>query len=505
VKAQKMLDFVTSLTIGLPLILKPSILLFAFLGSLIGLVVGALPGLTSAMAVSVMIPLTYSLSPEQAFALLLPAYAAGTFGGSIGAILLNIPGTGAAIMTAFDGYPMRLRGEAGRAIGIAATSSLIGGLASALFLVAAAPIAAKWAIQLGSHEYFAIAIFGLAIIAYISPSIVKGLTAGAFGLLLATVGNDPAGAFPRFTFDEPALVGGLTFVPVMIGLFGLAEVFWALENKITAQQPVRQEISGTMKSAWEVLKNYPVLIRSTVIGLFVGIMPASGPTIGSVVSYGAEKRIGKNRDKMGDGAPEGIIAAEAANNSGTGGALVPMMALGIPGDAVTAILIGALLIHGLQPGPALFLDQPELVSSMFLLFILGNILFVAIGLIGLKWLLRILETPTKYLIPIILAFCVVGAFAASNSVFDIAVLIIFGVVGYVMRKMRMPVAPMVLGFILGPLIEDNLRRALILDDGSPFGFFTRPFSATLLVIIIIMLISPALSKLLLGRTVKLEE
>lgn len=500
-----MLDFASSLTIGLPLIMNPGILLLAFMGSLIGLVVGALPGLTSAMAISVMIPLTYTLSPEQAFALLLPAYAAGTFGGSIGAILLNIPGTGAAIMTAFDGHPMRLRGEAGRAIGLAATSSLLGGLFSAFVLVAAAPLAARWAIQLGSHEYFAIAIFGLAIIAYISPSIIKGLTAGAFGLLLATVGNDPAGAFPRYTFDQPALVGGLTFVPVMIGLFGLAEVFWALENQIAARKPVRQKITGTVSSAWEVLRNYPVLIRSSILGLIIGIMPASGPTIGSVVSYGAEKRIGRNRDQMGNGAPEGIIAAEAANNSGTGGALVPMMALGIPGDAVTAILIGALLIHGLQPGPALFIQQPELVSSLFLLFILGNILFVAIGLGGLKFLLRVLETPPRYLIPIILAFCVVGAYASSNSVFDVAILIIFGIIGYIMRKASIPVAPLVLGFILGPLIEDNLRRALILDDGNPLGFLTRPLSATIIAIIVIMLLSPALSKLILGRTMKLEE
>lgn len=500
-----MLDFTTSLTIGLPHVLQPSILFFAFVGSLIGLIVGALPGLTSAMAVSVMIPLTFTLSPEQAFALLLPAYAAGTFGGSLGAILLNIPGTGAAIMTAFDGYPMRVRGEAGRAIGLAATSSLIGGLVSALFLVAAAPVAARWAIQLGSHDFFAIAIFGLAIIAYISPSIVKGLMAGAFGLLLATVGNDPAGAFPRFTFGEPALVGGLTFVPVMIGLFGLAEIFWALENNLSAREPVHQKISGTLKSALEVIRKFPVLARSTVLGLFIGVMPASGPTIGSVVAYGTEKRIGKNRAKMGDGAPEGVIAAEAANNSGTGGALVPMMALGIPGDAVTAILIGALLVHGLQPGPALFLQQPELVSTLFLLFILGNILFVVIGLVGLRGLLRVLETPPRYLIPIVLAFCLVGAFAASNSVFDLVILTIFGIAGYVLRKADIPVAPVVLGFILGPLVEDNLRRALILDDGSPFGIFTRPFSATILVITVIMLISPVLSKLLLGRTLKLEE
>ena len=257
------------------------------------------------MAVAIMIPLTYTLSPQQAFALLLPAYAAGTFGGSIGAILLNIPGTGAAIMTTLDGYPMRMRGEAGRAIGLAATSSLFGGLVSAVFLMVAAPVAARWAIRLGAHEYFAVALFGLAVIAYISPSILRGLLAGALGLLVACVGNDPAGAYPRFTFDQPAMVGGLSFVPVMIGLFGLAEVFSAIERRTTTCGPVHQDITGVTKSVWETAKLFPVLVRSTLLGLFIGVMPASGPTIGSVVAYGMEKRIGKHREALGSGAPEG--------------------------------------------------------------------------------------------------------------------------------------------------------------------------------------------------------
>ncbi len=500
-----MLDFTEALTIGLPLVLTPSVLALVFLGSLIGLVVGALPGLTSAMAVAIMIPLTYTLTPQEAFAILLPAYAAGTFGGSIGAILLNIPGTGAAIMTTLDGYPMRLRGEAGRAIGLAAMSSLFGGLVSALFLVAAAPIAARWAIRLGAHEYFAVALFGLAVIAYISPSILKGLLAGALGLLIACVGNDPAGAYPRFTFDQPAMIGGLSFVPVMIGLFGLAEVFSAVERRMTTQEPVRQEITGVIKSFREAATKLTVLIRSTFLGLLIGVMPASGPTIGSVVSYGMEKRVGRNREALGTGAPEGIVASEAANNSGTGGALVPMIALGIPGDAVTAVLIGALLIHGLQPGPALFIERPDLVSSLFIMFILGNILFVIIGLTGLRFILRLLETPQRYLMPVVLAFCIIGAYAAQNSVFDIGVLIVFGVVGYVMRKIALPVAPMVLGFILGPLVEDNLRRALILDDGNPLGFLTRPLSASLLVAIVVLLLSPLLTRWFLGRKMKLEE
>lgn len=500
-----MLGFADALTIGLPLILTPSVMLLVVLGTVIGLVVGALPGLTSTMAVAIMIPLTYSMSPQEAFALLLPAYAAGTFGGSIGAILLNIPGTGAAIMTTFDGYPMRLRGEAGRAIGIAATASLVGGLISAIFLVALAPVAARWALRLGAHEYFAVALFGLGVVAYISPSIIKGLLSGAIGLLIACVGNDPAGAYPRFTLDQPALIGGMTFVPVMIGLFGLAEVFYALEGATATREVVRQRIAGIGKSVLETLRLWPTLIRSTLIGMFIGVMPATGPTIGSVVSYGLEKRIGRNREALGSGAPEGIVAAEGANNGATGSAIVPMIALGIPGDAVTAVMMGALLIHGLKPGPALFIEHPDLVSSLFILFIVGTVLFAILGLLFLRFLLRLLETPPSYLMPIVLVLCVIGAYGASNNVFDIAVLIFFGVVGYAMRKMAMPVAPMVLGFILGPLVEDNLRRALILDDGIPLGFLTRPVSATLIALTVLLLISPVLTRLFTGRAIKLQE
>lgn len=500
-----MLNFYDALTAGLPLVLTPNVLGLVVAGTFIGLVVGALPGLTSTMAVAIMIPLTYAMSPQEAFALLLPAYAAGTFGGSIGAILLNIPGTGAAIMTTLDGYPMRLRGEAGRAIGIAATASLFGGLVSALFLVGFAPVAARWALQLGAHEYFAVALFGLGVIAYISPSILKGLLSGAFGLLIACVGNDPAGAYPRFTFDQPALIGGMTFVPVMIGLFGLAEVFVAIEGSLAAREVVRQRIVGISKSVGETLRLWPTMVRSTLIGLFIGVMPATGPTIGSVVSYGMEKRVGRRRDSLGTGIPEGIIAAEAANNGGTGSAIVPMITLGIPGDAVTAVMMGALLIHGLKPGPTLFLEHPDIVSSLFILFIMGNVLFVVLGLASLRFLLKLLETPPRYLMPIVLAFCVIGAYAASNNEFDVAVLIFFGVVGYVMRKIGIPVAPMVLGFILGPLIEDNLRRALILDDGIPLGFVTRPVSAVLIGLTVLLLVSPLLSRLFSRRTIKFQE
>ena len=372
-----MLDFVDALTIGIPLITSPSVIALVFLGSLIGLVVGALPGLTSAMAVAIMIPLTYTLSPQEAFALLLPAYAAGTFGGSLGAILLNIPGTGAAIMTSLDGHPMCLRGEAGRAIGIAATSSLFGGLVSALFLAVAAPIAARWAIRLGAHEYFAVALFGLAVIAYIKPVLSSRDCWSGRSVysshVSATIPPGPIRASPSI---NAALIGGLTFVPVMIGLFGLAEVFRAIEQKVAARDPVRQQISGVAKSVLETIRMFPVLIRSILLGLFIGRDAGIRPNHRFRGWPMARKSVWVKTVTRWVPVPLKVsLRPRRPTTGGTGGALVPMIALGIPGDAVTAILIGALLIHGLKPGPALFIERPDLVSSLFLLFIMGNIPF----------------------------------------------------------------------------------------------------------------------------------
>jgi len=491
-----MLDSTNALTLGLGLVLQPSVLALAVLGTLLGMVVGALPGLTSVMAIAILLPLTYALSPEQAFALLLPAYAAGTLGGSIAAVLLNIPGTGAAIMTAFDGYPMRLRGEAGRALGLVMLASFLGGMVSALFLALTAPLLARWALQLGTHEYLAVALFGLAVIAFISPSMLKGLFAGGVGLLLATVGTDPQTAYPRFTFERPELVSGLTFVPVMVGLFGVAEILVSVERTRPLSGAVPQRLHGLLPKLAELPRQAGVALRSILIGVGIGVMPAAGPTIASVVAYGLEKRIGRNREQMGKGAPEGLVAAETANNGATGASLVPMIALGIPGDAVTAIMIGALLIHGLKPGPWLMLERPDLVSSLFILFLLGNVLMLAIGFLGLKALVRVVSVPPRLLLPVVLSFCVIGSYATQNSAFDVLLMLLFGLVGYVMRKLDVPVAPLVLGFILGPLVEDYLRRVLVLDDGSVLGVFARPISGVLFSLMLVMLLSPLLQRLL---------
>ncbi|TVQ36387.1 MAG: C4-dicarboxylate ABC transporter permease [Spirochaetaceae bacterium] len=483
------------LELGLPLVLDPSVLLLAVVGTLTGLFVGAMPGLSSVMAMAILIPLTYRMSPQQAFGLLLPAYAAGTFGGAISAILLNIPGTGAAIMTTYDGYPMAQRGQAGYAIGLSCVYSFVGGIASAVFLAAFAPIVAHWAIRLGTREYFAVAVFGLAVISYLSSSLIKGLLGGALGLLLATVGMDVFTGVSRFTFGRAELAGGLEFVPVMIGVFGLGEILHTVDAGTREGAQLPQKIGRMLPELKHVLRCIPTAIRAIVVGMFIGIIPASGPTIGAVASYGLEKRIGKRRDQMGTGVPEGIVASETANNAGTGAAIVPMITLGIPGDAVTAVLLGALMLHNLRPGPALFTQRMDVVASIFILFFLGNILFLVFGLLGAKFFVRVLKTPQRILLPIVAALCFIGAYAARRSVFDVHVLVLFGVFGFLIRKIGITPAPLILGFILGPIVESNLRRGLITTGGSVSAFFARPVSALLLTLTLVLLFSPLLIRL----------
>ncbi len=487
-----MLELSDSLTLGLPLVMNASVLILAVLGSLLGILIGAIPGLSGTMAMAILIPLTYSMNPQQAFSLLLTTYVAACYGGSLGAILLNMPGTGAAIMTTLDGYPMCKRGEAGKAIGICCIFSFFGGFISALFLAFFSPILARWALELGTYEYFAVAILGLAVISYISPDILKGLIAAAFGLWLSSIGTDSISSFPRYIFGKPELMSGLSFIPVMIGLFGIGEILSSIDKGLSRGKYSSQKITGLIPKLSFLLTQVSTAIRSVIIGIFIGIIPASGPTIASVVSYGMEKRIGRKRDIMGTGAPEGLVAAETANNAGTGAAIVPLITLGIPGDAVTAVLLGALLLHGLRPGPALFIDKPDVVSSFFILLLLGNFLFLIFGLLGSRFFVLALRVPQHILFPIVVAFCFIGSYAVNNSTFDIIILIVFGFIGYIMKKIDMSAAPLVLGFVLGPIVESNLRRALVLSDGNILVFFTRPISGVIIVLSILLLLSPAI-------------
>lgn len=490
---------------GLQLVLDPLVLPVLVLGVSIGIAVGGLPGLTSTMGVALLTPLTYSLSPQVAFALLLGAYVGSIYGGSLSAILVRIPGTPASVMTVLDGYPMARRGESGRAVALATWASFFGGLGSAVFLALFAPLVASWAFEFSAQEFFAIAVLGVSVMAYISPqSLLKGLIAGLLGLSVSTVGTDLTTGYPRFTFGEPALLTGVEMIPVFIGMFGLVEVL-----SLAASPRSRAEVTRMSRLSFpplsEVRRLLPVFGIAWVVGIFIGVVPAAGAAIASIIAYGVVKQVSPAGVRFGTGVPEGIIAAETANNGSTGGDLLPTLTLGVPGDAVTAVLIGAFLIHGLKPGPLLFQERPDIVAAIFVLMILANFLLLGLGLLAARVFWRVVRIPPFILLPVILILCVVGAYAPRLSFFDVGAMIVFGVLGYGMLKVGLPIPPFVLGIILGPLVETNLRRALILSAGDVTSFVLRPISGALLVVTVLILVSPYLSRALFGRSVRIVE
>lgn len=467
-------------------ITNPAVLASIVLGSIWGIIFGAAPGLSTTMSLSILVPLTFGVETSRAIGFLIGAYFAGVYGGSLSAILINIPGTPSAIMTTLDGNAMARKGEAGKAIGLATVASTLGGLFSLVCLAVFAPLISKFALTFSAEEYVGLALFGLSVIAYITPgNTLKALAAGGIGLLIATIGADPMTSFPRFTFGSAHLYGGLSIVPVCIGLFGLSGLLIQLEEDIT--YTVTQNIDRIVPRLSEFWKMKMCVVRSAAIGTVIGAIPAAGSSIAAAVAYAQEKRVARNPNQLGKGAPEGIVAPETANNASVGGALIPMLTLGIPGDPMTAVLIGALLIHGLRPGPLLFKDHPDFVALVMVTLAIAIIVTCVLGLAGAKIFARIISLPKRTLFPAIFVLCVVGSYAEYNSVFDIWTMLVFGVLGYIMNKTDMPISPVVLGFVLGPILEDNLRRALMLSGGGLLSFVTRPVSLILLVLTVLTL------------------
>lgn len=475
---------------GLRFFADPMMFVYSIFGVLVGIVFGALPGLTATMTIAVFIPFTFGVPAVQSFAFLLGLYSGAVYGGSVSAILINIPGTPSAIATGFDGYPMCQQGRAGEAIGISTIASGLGGFFSVIVLAFAAPFIAGIALKFSAEEYVGITLIGLSIIAIISPgSTVKGLMAGTLGLIIGTAGLDPIGSFPRMVFNKPELFDGVSEIPVMIGMYGLSEMFIQIsdEKHITI---ITQKLKNVLPSLKKVVKLIPTVFRSSIIGVIIGAIPAAGGSIASLVAYGQEKRFSKNKDLLGTGIPEGVAAPEAANNASTGGALIPMMTLGIPGDPMTAVLMGGLIIQGLRPGPMLFQQQMPFVSSIFISLLLSVIFMVILGLLGARWFSKLISTPKRFLIPAILLFCLIGSYSINNSMFDIGVLIVSGLVGFALRKAGFPVAPVILGLILGPMFESNMRRSLMLSQGNWSTFLTRPISLAFILIAVFVLVGP---------------
>jgi len=470
-------------------LLNPINFFFVFIGVTAGIIVGALPGLTATMGVALLIPFTYRLEPVQGLIMLVGLFCGGIYGGSISAILIGIPGTPSAAATILDGYEMGKKGLAGKAIGMATLASFFGGTSGALIMTFCSPQLAKIALKFGPPEFFALAFFGLGIIITISgKSLLKGLISGIFGLMITMIGYDPLSGCPRLTFGSTELLGGITLIPVLIGLFGYSQVFQGIE-KILVLPTVKSELKHIIPKLNEIKSVFKTMVKSALIGTFIGAVPGTGCDIAAFVSYGEARRSSKNPEKFGTGILEGVAAPEAGNNGATGGAMIPMLTLGVPGDAVTAVLMGALTIHGFQPGPLLIKDHPGVVYPIFAGMILAQFVMLGVGLGGMRFFARIINIDRRIMTPIIFFLCVVGSYAMRFSFFDVGVSLIIGVIAYFMNYYGFPGSPILLALILGPMVEQNLRRSLIISHGNPFIFITRPISAAFIIIGIFVMIA----------------
>ncbi|MDX9862840.1 MAG: tripartite tricarboxylate transporter permease [Rhodospirillales bacterium] len=468
-------------------------------GTLGGVMIGALPGLSSTMAVALLLPFTVTMDVIPAIAMLSALYCSGTYGGAITAILINSPGTPAACATSFDGYPLAENGQAGRALGMAVWSSFVGGTFSVFALLLAAPALARLAYNFGAPEYFALALFGMSMLAAISgESSVKNLIGGAFGLLIATVGIDFTTGVERFTFGRPELMDGIDFIPVMIGIFGISEL---LTQSNLLDRVYRRLAAEAVKlpSREDLRKVWKTMARSSFIGTFIGILPAEGGTVASMIGYNEAKRWSKEPEKFGHGAIEGVAGPETANNAATGGAMVPTLALGIPGSATTAVIMGALMVHGLRPGPHLFIEQPHFLYAIFTAMMVANILFLGIGIVGAKLFARITLIPNTFLWPAVFVLAMVGSYSLEQNVVDIYIMLVFGLIGYVGRRHGFSPAPVIMGLVLGEMIENTLKQSLIIFDHNWLRFFERPIVDVFLVLSILGLFSPLLFKMFQSR------
>lgn len=456
-------------------------MLLIAIGVAIGIIFGAIPGMSATMAVALFLPITFGMEPIPSIALLVALFIGGISGGLITAILINIPGTPSSIASTFDGYPMAQKGQAGRALGIAILYSFIGTLMGCMVLFFVAPPVARFALQFGSFEYFAISLFALTLVAGLSgDNLAKGLVSALIGLLVAMIGIAPIDAYKRFTFGFNQLDAGLALVPVLLGLFAVSEVLKEAETSFGSKVTKLPKFAmpGFFGTNWTEIKGQSVnMLRSGAIGIGIGLLPGIGAGTSNLLAYLAAKNSSKSPEKFGTGVPDGIIASETSNNAGIGAAMVPLITLGIPGDSVTAMLLGGFLIHGIQPGPLLFQNNGELVYSIFVALLVSSIVMLCLLYFGLRGFAAMLSIPKHYLLSLVMVMCFVGAFAVNNRMFDVYTLIAFGVLGYVMLKFRFPFPPLILGFILGPMLEQNLRSALMSTKGSILPFFERPITA----------------------------
>ncbi len=480
--------------LGLTNVLTPENLLAVAFGTVLGLFVGAMPGLSATMAIALLLPLTFSMEPATGISMLASLYLAAMYGGSIAAILLRTPGTPAAAATVVDGYPLAAQGKAGKALGVSLTASFIGGSISVIGLMTIAPTLGMIVLEFGPVEMFSVAVLGITIIASLSQgSTIRGLFAGALGLLLATVGMDVTTGTPRFTFGVMNLFEGIPFTVALIGLFSIPQAIRLIQGDEGTQKLISRVTDRMLPTLAEFKHLLPNILRSGVIGMFTGLVPGAGGDTACWFAYNEAKRFSKQKEKFGTGFIDGIAAPEAANNAVVGGALVPTISLGIPGSSSTAVLMGALMVHGILPGPTLMTEYADVTYTLIWAVLFANIALFVVGLAFTRVSVYVTQIPNRVIAPIIVVLCVIGSFAINNSVFDVGLMLAFGIIGYVFDRLRIPTAPMVLGLILGPLLDGSLHQALLIGDDSYLIFIESPISAGLLAVAVLSILqsSPA--------------
>lgn len=489
-------------------LLRLDYILLIFGGSLLGVLVGVMPGLSSVMGLSIMLPFALRVGGVGSVLMMLGIYCGAIYGGSITATLLNTPGTANSAATCLDGHPMAMKGEPGRALSISTTASLTGGVLSAIALLFTAPALSKVALKFGPAEYFALGVFGLSIVTGISShSVIKGLIGALFGLFLATIGMDSINGMSRFTFDSVYLLGGISFVPVLIGFFAFSQGLISMEeyNKFEVIEKAKEKIRGVFPSRADMKKITPTILVSSFIGIVIGAIPGTGGDIASWLAYNEAKRWAKHPEEFGTGRPEGIAAPEAANNAVSGGALIPLLTLGIPGDAGTAIMLGALMVIGVTPGPLLFTEHADQVYLIIAGLFMANIAMAFWGYSCVRIFAKITKIPKHIMTPIIFIFCIVGTYALNHTVEDVFVMLIAGILGYFLLKMDFSIPPIILGMILGKTIESNFRRSLVISGGSMSIFAESPICVVLLLISVCSLFYPIIVSRLKNRKKKAQD
>jgi len=470
-------------------LMTPQILFSVLWATFLGIIVGMLPGLTATMGIALLTGLTFQWESANAIVILIAMYVGAIYGGSRSAILVNIPGTPANAAACLDGHPLALQGKAGEAIGIATTSSFLGSTIALFFMAFFTPYLGQVALRFQSFEFFWLTLFGVLICGNLTApeDPLKGWIAGFIGLFLAMVGMDAIQAFPRFAYGQVDLYGGLSMIPALVGIYGMTEV---IQTTVEAHRQGRiVQVRRVLPRIRDLIQNWKNIIRSGLIGTFVGTIPGVGENIASFVAYDFARRASKTPEKFGKGAIEGLAAAETGDNACVGGAIIPVLVLAVPGSPPAAVLLAAMWLHGMRPGPLLIIEAPNYIYEVSAMFFLASLAMLILGLSMVRVIVKILHVPTAILMPIILVLCAVGSFAINGRVFDILVMLLFGIIGYPLRKMQYPDAPLILGLILGPMLDENLRRGLILNEGSLMPFFSRPICIILIIFILMTLFS----------------